>query len=135
MKKIFIACLMVAFTFANAEARSFGGGRHHHNNRPNHYRPHYNTVYKKSSKGEAIALGVVTGLIGIAAINQIANGSRASSSVQYVPVQTSPTYIAPSPTYVTQVNNGQNCITTYEYGTTTTTCTSSPKVREIIYVR
>lgn len=109
--------MIVAFSTTSAMARP--------NN--NHYRPqvnHYNTYYKHKSKNN-FALGMATGILGTAIIGSIAN-NHYNSAPQYI---STPTIYTPPAS--------QNCITTINSynGSTTTTCTSTPQVREVIYIR
>ena len=115
MKKILLACLMIAFAAANAEARPMP-------RQPVHRPPvHHTTVVNKRHSSDYLALGLVTGLIGLAVGTQIAYPQ--------------PVYVAePAPLPAAPAN----CVTTVDRynGTTTTTCYNNPQpVREVVYIR
>ncbi|MDR1693637.1 MAG: hypothetical protein LBR70_00380 [Lactobacillaceae bacterium] len=133
MRKLFIAFMIIALSATSVYARPYNNN--HYKSRPNYNRPiHNTTVIKKSGSGERIALGVVTGLFGLAAINSIVSSRQPAATVQYV--SPAPAYVN-APAYVAGSPSSQNCITTMDRysGATTTTCTSAPQVREIVYVR
>lgn len=127
MKKIFLAVLLVVFSFSAANAQPFRNN--HHNGGHNNYvqLPRQQVVIKnKTSKTEKVAVGLLAGITGIVVLDKVINGSVGYTQ----PATTNNYYYTPAP------QQAQHCVTTVSRysGTTTTTCSSQPQTHEVIYI-
>lgn len=127
MKKIFLAVLLVMFSFSAANAQPFKNNQPGRGHGSYHQPPRQQIVIKnKANRTEKVAVGILAGLTGVVVLDKVINGN-----VGYTTPTTTNNYY-----YTSAPQPSPYCVTTVSRysGTTTTTCSSQPQTHEVIYI-